>query len=75
MTSGPAAAGVRAGRAGAFELASAGAFELAGAGAFAVAAVPAAVIFAPEEATSHHCAPKLSLAWPLVCPAAESPTK
>ena len=49
----------------------------AGAGAFAAAAaeVSEAVISAPEGATSHHFAPKLSLPWPLVCPAAESPTK
>jgi len=45
------------------------------AGAFAAAAVSLAVIFAPEGATSHHFAPKLSLPWPLVCPAAESPAK
>jgi len=43
------------------------------AGAFA--AVSLAVIFVPEGATSHHFAPKLSLPWPLVCPAAESPAK
>src|ERR1700722_18273586 len=58
------------------DAAGAGAFAGAAAGAAAAAAVSEdAVISAPEEATSHHLAPKLSLPWPLVCPAAESPTK
>jgi len=45
------------------------------AGAAAAAAVSLPVILDPVEATSHHGAPKLSLPWPLACPAAESPAK
>jgi len=38
-------------------------------------AVSAAVICAPDGATSHHFAPKLSLPWPEVWSGPESPTK
>src|SRR5262245_3342512 len=34
---------------------------------------PELVIEVPAGATSHHLAPKLSVPWPLVCPALESP--
>ena len=41
----------------------------------ALAAASATVIFVPAGATSHHFAPKLSLPWPLLWPAPESPAK
>ena len=41
----------------------------------AAAEEPLAVIAAPEGATSHHLAPKLSLPWPLILPGPESAMK
>jgi len=58
------------------QLAEAGADD-AGAAAdpLAMNELTVAVTSLPAGVTSHHFAPKLSLPWPLVCPAAESPTK
>jgi hypothetical protein len=43
------------------------------AGAAGVIPDTAAVTLAPDGATSHHFAPKLSLPCPLACPGPESP--
>jgi hypothetical protein len=43
------------------------------AGALGAVPAPVVVIDVPAGATSHHLAPKLSVPWPLVCPAPESP--